>query len=190
MRKLRDLTWDEVFAGWREREAGSPGWIETATTIKGWPDWESWRMFTARQLGLPDREWAEYALTDPASDIPSFFVGPYSGWQSRCPKPNATTFAELVAIPAQEKEWSSRPDIVRMGHAFPSPTTLIGLRKPDGRIVLIEGHHRAVAAALAARQQRSTVFGDVTIVLAETRKDEAGLFDRVLARGSSFRPSV
>ncbi len=145
-------------------------------------------MFTATQLGLPDRTWTEYELTDPAADIPAMLIGPYSGWQSRFPTPNAHTFADMIAIPAQATEWSNQADIVELGNNFPSPTTMIGLRQPDGRIVLIEGHHRATAVALAAAQHRPTIFGTVTLHLADLRSDETTLLDRVLARGSTKEP--
>lgn len=190
MQNGHGVTWDDVFADWKAREGSSPEWFKVATEVKGWPDWESWRMFTATQLDLPDRQWSLYEFSDPAEEISMSLIGPYSGWQARTQRQNETSFAELMDDPAQFAEWSSRKDIIQMGNTFPSPTTMIGLRRPDGRIVLIDGHHRATAAALARKQGRTTVFGVVQIFLADLREDESGLLDRVLARGTTKEPRI
>lgn len=83
---IKEITWTEVFEGWRSREANNPGWIKTATEIKGWPDWESWRKFTASQIGAENHSWELYEFTDPMSEVPEMLVGPYGGWQSKLPE--------------------------------------------------------------------------------------------------------
>ncbi len=64
MRKVKDISWEEVFENWRENEANNPGWVEIATKIKGWPDWESWRSFGANQMNLPNQDWSMYQFDD------------------------------------------------------------------------------------------------------------------------------
>ncbi|KKT26376.1 MAG: hypothetical protein UW11_C0014G0001, partial [Parcubacteria group bacterium GW2011_GWA2_43_9b] len=61
---IKNTTWPEVFEGWQDREAKDPGWIECATKIKDWSDWESWRKYTATQLRADNREWKIYKITD------------------------------------------------------------------------------------------------------------------------------
>lgn len=185
MKQLHQTTWPEIFAAWREREAGNPGWIRTATEVKGWPDWESWRQFTVSQMQLDQRAWTMHELTDPMAEIPAMLVGPYSGWQKRFPEPNIGTFANLANSPKDAAEFSRNTAIQNLWKGFPSETELIGLRRPDGRIALVEGHHRAMAVALAAHEGRTLTFGKVRIALADLTAADDGLMDRVLARGTS-----
>ena len=189
MKQLQLMQWLELFEIWRLSEASNPGWVRTATEVKGWPDWESWRMFTARQLGLPERAWTLYEFTDPMDEISNLLIGPYTGWQSRLPRLNMMSFADLVNIPAQREEFSVNPAIQKMMKQFPAQTTMTGLRKTEGAIVLIEGHHRATAVALA-RQAELPVqfFSPVRIAIADLTTADNGLLDRVLARGSSKTP--
>lgn len=188
MHFLKDTTWSDVFAEWRAHEATNPAWIQTATAVKGWPDWQSWRSFTADQLRLPSRTWTLQVMDDPMREIPAMLVGPYTGWQSRLPQLNVKTFAELVAIPAQAAFFRAHETVPKLQASFPAETQFIGLRKSDGQIVCVEGHHRAVAVALAARDERPVTFGTVRIALADLRPDEGGLLDAVLARGSEKSP--
>lgn len=185
MKRLAETTWAVVFDHWRISEASNPDWIYTATKVKGWPDWESWRMFTANQLKFPQRTWAVDEFTDPMNEIPALLVGPYSGWQSRLPKPNACTFAELVNIKKNYQDFAPRASTQRLISRFPADALLTGLRKSDGAIVLLEGHHRATAVAIAEHDKMMVNFsGPVQIALADFDQADDDLLDRVLARGS------
>jgi hypothetical protein len=191
MKRLQSISWPEIFEYWRVSESSNPLWIRTATTVKGWPDWESWRMFTATQLGLPERKWSLYEITDPINQIPTMLIGPFSGWQSRLPKPNVSTFTDLINIPKQYEHFSSIDGIRRMMSYFPAGMLMTGLKKTDGRVVLIEGHHRATAVALAQHNGLITAFSEpVLIALAELTAADDTLLDRVLARGTTKIPPV
>jgi len=185
MKFVKDTTWAEVFEGWRKREASDPGWIHCATVIKGWPDWESWRKFTASQIGAAELAWQVFEFTDPANEIPAMLIGPYTGWQSGFANKNQSTFEDRLNIPAQFEYFSRHEKVASIMKNFPLDTELIGLvREDSGRIVCIEGHHRAMAVALAKRLGPKISFGGgVRIVLAKL-KDPAVL-DRTLARGST-----
>lgn len=186
MNLLHNTTWQEVFSAWREREGNDPGWINCAVNLKGWPDWESWRNFSASQFGADKRAWAMYEFTDPMTEIPLMLVGPYTGWQSRLPKANAHSFFDLVRIPEQEAWARGHEKIASMMQSFPAPTEMIGLRREDtGQIICIEGHHRAAAAALAQKDGLNVVKGPVRIALAPIGVKELGLLDTMLERGSS-----
>lgn len=111
-----ETTWEDVFEGWREREAGNPGWIECATKINGWPDWESWRRFTASQIRADERKWQIYEFTNPINEISDMFVGPYGGWQSRVKIKNKTTFDELLRIQEQFYFFRSHTGVLSIIH--------------------------------------------------------------------------
>lgn len=187
LRLIRPTTWMEIFQDWKQREGSDPGWIHCATVLKGWDSWESWRRFTAEQIGTPTREWNLYEFTDPMSEIPDMLVGPFTGWQSRLPTPNKHTFADLVRISEQAEFFRLHEKVVSMMKSFPSSMTFIGLRlEGTDRIVCIEGHHRSTAVALAQLDGKSIDFGgSVQIVLATLKTNESDLLDRVLARGTS-----
>jgi len=184
---VRPITWEEVFAGWREREANNPSWVECATKIKGWPDWESWRLHTASQLHLQDRAWALYEVKDPGAFLPSLLMGPFSGWQKYTEKKNVLSFAELLTLPEPQDFFLHHPAVSSLMKQFPAPTELIGLVREDiQKIVCVEGHHRAAAVTLGQILRNPVEFsGSVFIALASLKKEEISLLDRTLEQGSS-----
>jgi hypothetical protein len=186
---IKETTWAKVFEGWESREASNPGWIRCATEIKGWPDWESWRKFSASQVGAENRAWQIYEFTDPINDIPKMLVGPYKGWQSKLPGKNKQSFEELLNIPENYEFFRKHSAIDSLLKNFPSPTEFIGLIREDGRIVCLEGHHRATAVALAKKENRAIYFkGTIRIALAKLPKEEYLLLNAALERGSSQKP--
>ena len=187
MKYIKDIIWDEVFGGWRQREANNPGWIKTATEIKGWPNWESWRKFTVSQLGLEKLDWQLYEFTDPLTEISKILIGPYGGWQSRVANKNKSTFADLLNNKEQYEFFKKHDAVSSLVKDFPKETEFIGLLRKDlNKIVLIEGHHRAVAVALAQKEGKINWSSMVKIVLAELPTgSEESLLGNVLARGTS-----
>jgi len=190
MRFIKNTTWEDVFEGWKQREANDPGWINCATKIKGWPDWESWRKFTATQIGLENLTWQIFEFTNPMNEIPIMLIGPYGGWQSRVKNKKQSTFNDLLNIPEQFNFFKKHDKIISMINDFPYPTELIGLtRQNSGKMVCIEGHHRATAIAMAKKQKISIDFkGTITIALAELEKDCVNILDKALERGTSKNP--
>jgi len=183
---IKDATWDEVFDGWQSREASEPGWIECATKIKGWPDWKTWRQYTASGIKADSRKWTIYKIINPQEEIPQMLVGPYTGWQNRLPQKNVLTFAQMLDIPKNYKEMNQNDKVLGIANNFPSSTQFIGLKRQDtGQIVCFEGHHRAVAVALAGRDGRPiNLSGEITLALADLETGEEKLLDETLVKGS------
>ncbi|NQU77729.1 hypothetical protein HQ544_03470 [Candidatus Falkowbacteria bacterium] len=190
MRFIKNTIWKDVFEGWKQREADDSGWINCATNIKGWPNWESWRKFTATQIGLNNLTWQIFKFTDPMKEIPDILIGPYGGWQSRVKNKNQGSFNDLLNNPEQFNFFKKHDKINSMINNFPYPTELIGLiREDSSKIVCIEGHHRATSIAMAKKQKISINFkGDITIALAKLEKDRVNILDKALERGTSKNP--
>ncbi len=186
-------TWEDVFEGWYLREAArDAGWLQVAQE-KGWPDWKSWRLHTASQLSAEDRGWEIYLFDDPTVEIPNMLVGPYSGWQRLLPEDrrNKATFAELVESEAFQgsPQYDGALKMLESS-TFPFSTEMIGLRRPDGEVICIEGHHRSAAIALGAQLGRKLNYSRVEIIiaLANLRDDEADLMNAMLKRGTTRNP--
>ena len=191
MKKVKDTNWEEVFEGWRSRESSNPQWIECATKIKGWPDWESWRTFTSKQINAPNRKWEIFQFSNPNEEVPEMLLGPYLGWQSRVVNKNKTTFKELLEIPGQYEEWINHAGVLEMMNGLPFTTELIGLlRKDINKIVCLDGHHRGTAISLAQKQGRNINFSQtpITIALTEIPASEFQLFEELLERGTTKNP--
>ena len=191
LKLVGDTTWKEVFEGWRGREANNPGWIRTATEIKGWPDWESWRRFSAAQIGAEKRSWKIYEFKDPINDIPAMLVGPYGGWQKKLPEKNKNSFEELLAISGNYEFFRNHDAVTALTKNFPCPTEFIGLAREDnGKVVCLEGHHRATAVALAKKEGKKINCENIRIAITQLSKNECSILDEVLRRGSSKNPEV
>jgi len=183
---IKNATWQEVFEDWRKREGNDPGWINCAVNIKGWPDWENWRQYTASQFGAEGREWKIYQIEDANKIVPEMLVGPYTGWQNRLPVKNTLSFAEMSEIPKNYEEFSKNEKVLGIIKNWPASTQFIGvIRADNNKIVCVEGHHRAMAIALAVKNgQPLKLDNDVTIALCELAPSEEKLLDKILVKGS------
>lgn len=188
---IAPISWKEVFAGWRDREEPNPSWTELARH-KGWPDWESWRTFTALQLSAADRPWRLLRLDAPNHTIPDWLIGPFPGWQRHCPKQNLTTFAELLSDKVYGEPFRSHSGIERIRAGLPFPTQYIGFQRADtGQVALIDGHHRACATALSVLNGAPIDWSgtEVTIALTTLSHEETAGLPAILAQGTN-NPSL
>lgn len=181
---LRSLSWEEVFADWQLREEDID-WLQVARQ-KGFASWGEWRRASMEQLGASNREWGRYRILDPWESVPNFRVGPYPAWQSKLPElvrnTPEFTFVKLVnEVPG----YRSSDKVQGMMRDFPKNTTLIGILMPDSSIVLLEGHHRATAIALAKIASIDLSLGELKIDLTKFSDSDVPLLDKKLARGTA-----
>lgn len=168
LKHIRPLAWPDVFAIWRENEGENSHWREYAYS-KGFSSWEEWRLQYVNALRLPEHDdWALYRVPDPLAAVPHWRGGPFNGWiknfygERANPAP---TFAELAAI-AKTQEHGG---IQKIFDAFPPQTTVTGLARPEG-IVIIEGMHRCCALALAARNG-TPIETELTVAIASSEEE-------------------
>jgi hypothetical protein len=190
MKLIRPTTWPETFENWSSKEASDPSWIHCATQIKGWPDWHSWRNFTAEQFDAQNLDWNLYEFDNPMKEIPEMLMGPFQGWQNRMPTQNTATFNDLIDLPSQMKYWSSVEKIISLIENFPQGTQLIGLIREDiDKIICLEGHHRATALTIADRMgQTISLKNPPLIALAKITGDIDKKLTEILERGTSKTP--
>ncbi|MCK5413371.1 MAG: hypothetical protein KAI57_03260 [Candidatus Pacebacteria bacterium] len=186
MKFVQKTTWKEVFQGWKDSEVDNPEWIYCATKIKGWPDWESWRNYTATQGDLQNRNWSIFEFENPIDEVSKMLIGPFSGWQSQVQKKNLSSFSDLINIPKEYKHFKSSKKIISILKNQSFNSNLIGIVREDiNQIVCIEGHHRATALAIAKKEGIEINFDKpVRIALARLPKEETFLIDRALKKGS------
>lgn len=187
MQLIKPMTWEEVFQIWTENEANNPGWVHCATKIKGWPDWESWRRYSAGLLKLDTREWGLYSFSDPMTEVPEMLVGPFMGWQKNLPEKNVLCFKDFLEVPEKYEQFHDHEGVIRIMNAMPFSSTLTGLVRADNLEVLcVEGHHRAAALALAKKLGRVIKFRDekITLAMAALPKEELYLLDKALEIGT------
>lgn len=184
LKRLRNATWEEVFAVWKAHEGADPVWQEFARKEKGWDSWAQWRSYQASHFEAATRTWMLYEIENPNELIPKFRLGPFHGWQKHYEEKNIYTFEDLVR---DHYEWVSQNIGVRSRmKAFPQNTQCIGLYiEQDDTIVLYEGHHRAAAVALAVHDGTPISFQtNPTIALTSIQGDARALLDRLLTEKS------
>ncbi|MBU0545711.1 hypothetical protein KKA13_00445 [Patescibacteria group bacterium] len=184
---LQNSTWEEIFQRWKAEEGNDPDWIKVAKEIKGWPDWESWRRHSASFIQADKRKWAIYEILDPMEFLPTTLIGPFANWQKFFKNKNTASFSELFDEPKASEFFGKNKKILALMENFPSNGQFIGLKREDnGKIILLEGHHRAAATALAEKQGRAINFkGPYTIALTSLGKGELSILDEALVRGST-----
>lgn len=177
-----ETTWDKVWQLWLEREGTREDWQEVARE-KGWQSWEEWRAAWVGNFGAQTRRWLRYSIPNPLATVPKFRVGPTQSWQNNFPEDerNKHTFATLVDRVNYEQNGKVR-EILKN---FPDPTEFIGIVMPNKTIVDIEGHHRATALAIAAKQRKEINFRQSpAIAITPFEEGEEELLNTMLAKGS------
>ncbi len=169
---LKNTTWEEVFATWKEHEGSDPVWQDFAIQKKGWKSWEDWRAYHAGLAGLQKREWKLYEIHNPNDVIPNFVIGPFHIWQGHFEEKNKHTFADLIQT---NIDWVQKHiGVEHRLKTFPEHTQFIGIYiEGDDKIVLFEGHHRCTTVAFAQMQGKPIEFVyNPTIALTVMSKEE------------------
>lgn len=158
--KVKDVDWSEVFNIWRVNEAYNQDWLGHLKS-RGFSTWDEWRQYFADQFHLAECIWAIYRIDDPAVTVPTFYGGPFRGWQEQYyGGTQPVTFGALADNPKLQQ--NGRVNL--FVENFPTGTIVTGLIE-NGRVVIVEGMHRCCAASLRAK--RGTMNAVMYIALAE-----------------------
>ena len=172
-------TWGNVFQVWTQHEGSRTEWHQVAKE-KGFDSWSQWRSAAAKKINAENREWHRFQITNPNETIPKFLIGPTKTWQSHFPKKeqNQHSFKTLV----DQISYQDNEKVQEIKNNFPEKTEFIGVVNKNKKIVLLEGHHRATAIALANKENIPIkIKSNPTIVLAELKPGEEELFKNILS---------
>lgn len=145
LKSLGPISWSKLFRAWEKREARQTGWIRHYRE-RGFSSWREWRTNAYKVLNPQQRPWILYHVDRPELIVPTWYIGPFQGWKKHY-RGQAVTFRTLAKWPTIQRH-GKVASIVRR---FPSTTQLLGVIW-HGKIVVIEGTHRACAVAIAARR--------------------------------------
>lgn len=180
------INWPEIAKNWLHNEGTRPEW-QTLAKEKGWSSWLEWRSNWVKNFNASKRQWHIYEIETPILSVPEFLIGPTQGWQAYFPKEeyDIHNFRELAAL-SSYKANNKVQDLIKN---FPSQTEFIGIHLANGKIALIDGHHRAMAITLIAQQAASSQFkSKASIALCFFAANEDRLLVQMRAKGSSRPP--
>ena len=173
LKLIKSLKWSDVFSIWEINEASDQGWILHATKNRGFPSWQAWRQSYASKFGLSDLHWNLYEIIDSAV-LSTFHAGPYGAWAKYYDNKNSLPFNKLIKHSAVQ----ANKRLQKMIRNFPDEMNLIGVRKPSGIIVIIEGTHRCLAFTYLQINKVISKL-EVKIALADYPKEKIPLVSKI-----------
>ena len=165
LKLIKNLSWPEVFAIWRQNEAYNGSHWHAHYKSRGFKTWEAWRLSYVQPFGLAKLNWQLFTIIEPQKTVPLFCGGPFRSWVEKYYQGQVQpTFAELAKNP-QIKNHLGILDFMKN---FPNQTTITGIIL-NGQITILEGMHRCCALALATNQGLN-IDTKVKIALAQTNQ--------------------
>ena len=143
------LTLEDVFSFWQANEAWNPKWQRVAYE-KGFFDWESWqRKFLDRLAETTEEEWRLELVEKPLEEIPKWYRGPFRGWiENVYDGKSAMLFRDIICQPFI----NGHDYVLGLVTRFPKLTVLTVVEESEGRVIVVEGMHRACALTLLFQQ--------------------------------------
>lgn len=139
---LKSIKWEEIFNIWREGEEKQESW-KKHWEERGFSSWEEWRTAYAKPLKPVSLKWALYQIKNPTKDLLFFYGVPSRSWVEKAyGGEKLKQLKEIISLPII----SENHKISDIKNNFPKNTMLTAILY-EGKIVLIEGMHRAAALA-------------------------------------------
>ncbi len=186
---MKQISFDEVFLIWLAAEVYQ---IEGRNILsvaqqKGFSSIAEWRLNTALRLGLDKKAWSVEYVTEPTKALPNIIIGPYHGWSKFFDNQLETSFKDALEIP-EFLQWCKTHDrIIPISGNFPKPSSIICLRRTDGKLIHIEGGHRICAVAYTQKigQPIKLTNEDISLVVADISDEEIAILKQFLLEGTS-----
>ncbi|MEF3692517.1 MAG: hypothetical protein V3574_05695 [Candidatus Moraniibacteriota bacterium] len=155
------IKWSEIFSIWKSYEAYQKDW-EAHWLERGFESWDDWRNNYVAPLEPEKCLWKVYRIIKPNEDVNLIYGVPSRGWQEKCYQGEKTKMIGDILTHQTVAENKKVKSIIKN---FPYQTMLTGVIN-EGKIVLIEGMHRALALA-----QIKDTEGDIVIALTQYEGD-------------------
>lgn len=142
---IRSVEWEEVFITWFQNEGQKENYL-TLAKERGHASWADWRINGfARRFECEKADWGFYEITNPSEVVSSWYGGPFRTWiEEYYNGADTRSFAEL----ASNSKILENSGVQSMVNDYPASSIIAALELSDGRIVVIEGSHRACALAI------------------------------------------
>lgn len=178
---MEAINWEEAEKRWKEREQK---YWEDYYHEKGFRDWVQFRQAYIKVLGLKKRSWEIEYIKDPQTFLAQAYpIAP--AWKRAYEGEGKCTFEEI----ARAGKISTHARIIDILVTFPKNTEVIGFKTPDHKILLVEGHHRAAAAALG-KIQNTSIDTNLCAVLSKITEDEEEFLKYIWNTQFAFKKKV
>jgi hypothetical protein len=147
-----ELPWTEVRDAWSQREANSNfDQIYRARNVAGWSGFREQGMarYGLDQFDLDTMQWFSMKTRDIRA-VGQISCGPFEGWRVKCGGDTRRSLPMAQIVTEDRFESDTRRKIYEIALAQHEILTAIALGRPEGPIMLIDGHHSVSAIVRAS----------------------------------------
>lgn len=158
MRYLRESSWSEVKDEWKRAE-DNQDWRDFYTK-KGFQSWEDWRWARVKLLKLEEREWKLEEADNVIEEVRAMYCDASTRWTDFYTDREKSTFADLK----DHEFFIKHKKVLSMRKGLHGESQIMGLRN-QGKIIVLDGHHRSTAIAGMDESQDpqvNFVLGDIS----------------------------
>jgi len=164
----------DILRIWKESESGI-GWEEHFKS-RGFSSWMEWRAQYFSGLGLFNCQFDVFEISEPLLWIPQLYCGSFTSWHQLCPDRTEATFENVLEENFNYFSEHLKVRTILEKYQQGEDYTLIGLRGKflgKDRIMLLEGNHRGIAAAMMLKEGCFVEFNsNVSIAIADYTQNE------------------
>lgn len=142
MRRVGSIPWSAVFDSWVSSEQGI--WDEYCAA-RGYKSVRTWRAERyADPLELPRRRWTLYEVLP--TEVLEWKCASHGPWVRAASIAGGRRIRDLAGL-SEFFTYRGTEKIAALEKSYPSLVCFVGVKKPRDGVILIDGHHRAIALA-------------------------------------------